>query len=63
MVFADEEHTSVARVLRLRTDKDVGSLHLVDDAGDPWMLVRPGIVFAPNDRLADRRGRGIDRGR
>ena len=26
MVFADEEHTSVARVLRLRTVKDVGSL-------------------------------------
>ena len=26
MVFADEEHTSVARVLSLRTVKDVGSL-------------------------------------
>ena len=26
MVFADEAHTSVARVLRLRTVKDVGNL-------------------------------------
>ena len=37
--------------------------HLVDDAGNAWMPVRPGIQFAPNDRLVDRRGRDIDRGR
>ena len=37
--------------------------HLVDDVGDPWMPVRPGIQFAPSDRLVDRRGRDIDRGR
>eukprot|EP01043_Picozoa_sp_COSAG02_P048411 COSAG02_NODE_4752_length_5025_cov_2.782988_2_plen_70_part_00 len=33
MVFADEEHTSVARVLRLRTVKDVGSL----EDRDAWI--------------------------
>ena len=37
--------------------------HLVDDAGDPWMPVRHGIQFGPNERLVDRRGRDIDRGR
>ena len=37
--------------------------HLVDDAGDPMMPLRPGIQFQPNDRLVDRRGRDIDRGR
>ena len=25
--------------------------HLVDDAGNAWMPVRPGIQFAPTDRL------------
>jgi len=37
--------------------------HLADDAGGPWMPVRAGIHFQPGDRIVDRRGRDIDRGR